>query len=177
VPGSATRPGVPRSVARPGRRGPWLPVAVAGHGLCVVAFALLPWANGRGVFADRDFAGPELARLARNADLFIGHPGGGIVAAALAAALYVTPVAAVAAVVVLLGAGWTARPTAAARLAAAAGLLAALAAGGTALLLAAGPGAGTLFQRLPGPGALASPAGALLGAGAALRLAHPPDGA
>src|SRR5579885_1390166 len=141
----------------------WRPqvLAAAAELCCAAAFAWLPWASGRDVFAGRRFTGPQLARLVHNAGLLLGR--GGPLADLLALALWAVPVAALIGAVFALGARLTERPALALRWAAAFALVAPVVALAVALLLALGPEAGQFLERWPGAGLLLGAVAGLLG--------------
>src|SRR5579885_2368461 len=145
----------------------WRPqvLAAAAELCCAAAFAWLPWASGRDVFAGRRFSGPQLARLIHNAGLLLGRAGW--LADLLALALWAVPVAAVIAAVFALGAPLTERPAIVLRWAAAFSIVAPAVTLGVVLLLAAGPEAGQFLSRWPRTGLLLCAAAGLGGAIAA----------
>src|SRR5581483_498520 len=140
-------------------------LAAAAELCCAAAFAWLPWASGRDVFAGRRFTGPQLARLVHNAGLLLGRAGP--LADLLALALWAVPVAAAIGAVFVLGARLTERPPTVLRWAAAFSLVPSAVALAVLLLVAMGPEAGRFLARWPGAGLLLCGAAGLIGAIAA----------
>src|SRR5262249_24795621 len=96
-------------------------MGVVGHLLTATSF-LLPWAKGAGPFLGRDFSGPQLASLARNADILIRRFTAGPEAVLFVTALWAIAVLAITGAVLLAGVDFTSNPRGVRRLAAATGL-------------------------------------------------------
>jgi hypothetical protein len=138
-----------------------LALAAAGHVVAVLAFLALPWASGRGVLDGYQVAGPELARVTRNVDLFL-PAWAGRVALPLTIALYAIPAGAIAGILLVLLSRWTDRSRDALRAAALAGLVVAGISAAVVGILVAGFASGELGNAALGSGPFVAGTGGVL---------------